>query len=71
MTLLLVSVFVLVALAGGAGAGLVVLTGWAESRRDVRWSHTLARFCGNPSCGICRSRSLSGEVPRLGVKVVG
>ncbi|GLZ07664.1 hypothetical protein Acsp03_51300 [Actinomadura sp. NBRC 104412] len=39
-------------------AGLRALLGWAESRRAARWSHTLARFCGDPGCGVCRSRSL-------------
>jgi hypothetical protein len=35
----------------------------AETRRHVRWSHQLVRFCGNPSCGVCRSRNLSAATP--------
>jgi hypothetical protein len=65
MTALALLLVLLVALAGLAGAVLRVFIGWAESRRDMRWSHTLARFCGDPGCGVCRSRSLSDDIPRL------
>ncbi|GLZ06480.1 hypothetical protein Acsp03_39460 [Actinomadura sp. NBRC 104412] len=53
----LVALAVLV-LAGLGVAGLRAFLDWAESRRAARWSHTLSRFCGDPGCGVCRSRSL-------------
>lgn len=52
----------LVAVAGAA-AGLRALVEFAERRRRVRWAHILARFCGDSSCGVCRSRSLPDRVP--------
>ena len=55
----------LVVLAGVGGLGLRLLMDVGERRRSVRWAHTLARFCGDSACGVCRSRSLSAEVPRI------
>ncbi|NVI91976.1 hypothetical protein [Actinomadura sp. BRA 177] len=57
--------FVLVVLTGGGGLGLRLLMDVGERRRSVRWAHALARFCGDSGCGVCRSRSLSAEVPRI------
>jgi hypothetical protein len=55
----------LVALAGVGGLGLRLVLDVAERRRSVRWAHALVRFCGDSACGVCRSRSLSAEVPRI------
>ncbi|MFG2091179.1 hypothetical protein [Spirillospora sp. NPDC048824] len=57
--------FVLVVLAGVGGVGLRVLLDAFERRRSVRWAHTLTRFCGDSDCRVCRSRSLSAQVPRV------
>ncbi|GAA1854315.1 hypothetical protein [Actinomadura bangladeshensis] len=54
-----------VVLAGAGGFGLRLVAEVGEQRRSVRWAHTLARFCGDAGCGVCRSRSLSAEVPRV------
>ncbi|GAA0562683.1 hypothetical protein [Actinomadura livida] len=60
---MLACAFAFVMLCGIAGVGLLLEAG--ERRRSVRWAHTLARFCGDPACGVCRSRSLSAHVPRV------
>jgi hypothetical protein len=65
MTALALLALLVVVLAVVAGAGLLAFVGWAESRRAARWSHTLSRFCGDSSCGVCRSRELSAGSPRL------
>ncbi|MFG2018951.1 hypothetical protein [Actinomadura geliboluensis] len=57
--------FALVVLAGAGGFGLRLVVDVAERRRSVRWAHTLARFCGDAGCRVCRSRSLSDEFPRV------
>lgn len=65
MNILGMLAFALVVLAGAGGLGLRLVMDVAERRRSVRWAHTLARFCGDSACGVCRSRSLSAEVPRI------
>jgi len=57
--------FALLVLAGFGVAGLRLVLEACERRRAVRWAHTLVRFCGDPSCPVCRSRSLSTRVPRI------
>ncbi|MFV2171896.1 hypothetical protein ACFHW2_15940 [Actinomadura sp. LOL_016] len=52
-------------LVGAGAAGLRLLVELAERRRGVRWAHALARFCGEGGCRVCRSRSLSADVPRV------
>ncbi|MQY06488.1 hypothetical protein [Actinomadura macrotermitis] len=61
------AVLLLVLLTAAAVAGLRSLYLYAQKRRDIRWAHTVVRFCGNGECGVCRSRCLSREVPRLPV----
>ncbi|MEV5825215.1 hypothetical protein AB0L25_06550 [Spirillospora sp. NPDC052242] len=58
-------VLAVVVLVGAGAAGLRLLVELAERRRGVRWAHTLARFCGDGGCRVCRSRSLSAENPRI------
>ena len=57
--------FALVVLAVVGAAGLRLLLDACERRRSVRWAHTLTRFCGDSGCRVCRSRSLSAQVPRV------
>lgn len=60
---MLMCALVVLVVVGGFGLRLVLEA--CERRRSVRWAHLLTRFCGDPSCGVCRSRSLSAQVPRI------
>ncbi|WP_026414881.1 hypothetical protein [Actinomadura oligospora] len=51
----------LVLMAVGVVAGLVVLAEWAETRRAVRWGHTIGRHCGRASCEPCAIAAQSAE----------
>ncbi|MCP2337195.1 hypothetical protein [Actinomadura rupiterrae] len=51
----------LVLMAVGVMGALALLGEWLESRRAVRWCHTMGRHCGRASCEPCALAAESAE----------
>ncbi|MFC5186686.1 hypothetical protein [Actinomadura harenae] len=53
--------FGLALMAMAAVGALVLLVEWMDSRRAVRWCHTMGRHCGRSSCEPCAIAARSAE----------
>ncbi|MEV4251652.1 hypothetical protein AB0J52_00640 [Spirillospora sp. NPDC049652] len=59
----------LVLMALGVMGGLALLGEWLETRRAVRWCHSMGRHCGRVSCEPCALAAQSAESAELAAKV--